>query len=333
MAYQRKIYHRDENCLNCGYPIIGNYCGQCGQKAHLHKDSFWHMILHFVGDYFHYDNKFWTTIKTMFTKPGLITQEFTEGKRVKYLNPIQLYIFVTTVFFLSVYSINGLRNISEKKEKKTVQQPTFKEISDSLKNISEAEIDIGIQTTEDGEKIGIGKWTPKEKNLAEYDSVQNSLPDSLKDGYFKNKMIRKSLMAAQNDNFGTEYKNALRKNVPKSFFILLPFFALLLHLFYFRHKILYIDHIIFSIYFHSFSFLFVLILLLIATIFNNEVLDFSLNLITFFGLTFYLLLSLKKVYRSPWWKTILKLIFIIVIYMISFLIVLLLLLGYSFLTL
>lgn len=333
MAYKRKIYHRDENCLNCGYPIIGNYCGECGQKAHLHKDSFWHMIFHFIGDYFHYDNKFWTTIKTMFTKPGLITKEFTAGKRVKYLNPIQLYIFVTTVFFLSVYSINGLRNDADKKEENEIQKPTFKNLSDSLKNISEAEIELGLHSTEGGMKIGLGDWTPKEKNLAEYDSVQNSLPDSLKDGYLKNKMIRKSFTAAENENFGTEYKNALRKNVPKSFFILLPFFALLLYLFYFRHKILYIDHIIFSIHFHSFSFLLILVLILIATIFNNDVLDLSLNLITFFGLTFYLFLSLKKVYRSPWWKTILKLIFIMTIYLISFLIVLLLLLGYSFLTL
>ncbi len=87
MAFQEKEYHHEENCLNCGYPLIGKFCGNCGQKAFLHKDSFWHMASHFIGDYFHYDSKFWITLKTLFTKPGIVTLEFIQGKRVKYLTP------------------------------------------------------------------------------------------------------------------------------------------------------------------------------------------------------------------------------------------------------
>jgi len=90
----------EEHCLNCGEELHGRYCSHCGQKAGLRKDSFGHMVVHFIGDYFHYDNKFWTTFKALITKPGQVTLDYIEGRRARYLNPIQLYIFVVTVIVL-----------------------------------------------------------------------------------------------------------------------------------------------------------------------------------------------------------------------------------------
>lgn len=45
-------------CPNCGYSASGNYCANCGQQTQLHKDTFWGLIGHFAGHYFHYDSKF-----------------------------------------------------------------------------------------------------------------------------------------------------------------------------------------------------------------------------------------------------------------------------------
>jgi len=98
-------------CPNCGSVASGNYCPQCGQETHLHKDTFLGMIAHFVEHYFHYDSKFWKTLKTLLFYPGKLTLEYRAKRRQRYISPISLYIFVTVIFFL-ISSIVGREHSS-----------------------------------------------------------------------------------------------------------------------------------------------------------------------------------------------------------------------------
>jgi len=330
MAFKKKTYHKEENCLNCNYPLVGQYCGHCGQKAFLHKDSFGHMALHFIGDYFHYDSKFWLTIKTLLLKPGMATIEFIHGKRVKYLNPIQLYIFVTTIFFLTVFSLANSQS-DDAELNKIERDRILTEVTDSLNN--DTNIELGFSNTAKGSKIGLGDWTPNEKSLFEYDSVQNTLPKNQQDGFIKKKVIRKSFKLAINQNFSEEIGKFYIKNIPKIFFILLPFFALLLKLIFFRKRTyFYVDHIIFSIHYHSFGFIVGLLFFIVGMI--PYVDDYSglLWFIYLLILSIYLSVSLKQVYQSPWWKIILKQLILFIGYFIGFLVTMALLLVYTFFT-
>lgn len=317
MAFKRKIYHRDEKCLNCGYPIIGNYCGECGQKAHLHKDSFWHMIAHFAGDYFHYDNKFWTTIKTMFTKPGLITKEYIEGKRVKYLNPIQLYIFVTTVFFVFFMS-------ADKKSAPDINVTGTSQSQQQRANTPPKGL-TGWSTETGNAQIGIGNLTPKETTRADYDSVQNTLPEAKRDGFILRHIRHKSY--EHTDNFGL----LIAKNFSKVFFLLLPFFAFLLAALFYRRKMFYVDHIIFSIHFHSFVFILLIGASIAISIWKNETFGNSLAILLFLGIGVYLFRALKVIYTESTLKLILKQIILFLLYLIGFLISLILLIILIFL--
>jgi hypothetical protein len=94
--------HNDEMiiCPNCGHHTTLNYCAQCGQETHLHKETFWALILHFIGHYFHYDSKFWKTMKTLITKPGELTVAYWKKQRARYIPPVSLYIFISSLFFL-----------------------------------------------------------------------------------------------------------------------------------------------------------------------------------------------------------------------------------------
>src|SRR5690349_6105601 len=92
-------------CPNCGYHADRNYCAQCGQPTHLHEESFWGMVMHFVGHYFHYDSKFWKTLVTLWFKPGVLTQAYLQKQRMRFIPPISLYIFITAVFFLVMFSV------------------------------------------------------------------------------------------------------------------------------------------------------------------------------------------------------------------------------------
>ena len=76
-------YNKDKVivCPNCGYEANYNYCAQCGQETHLHKDTFWGLVTHFVSHYFHYDSKLWTTVKTLVAKPGELTLAYRKGHK------------------------------------------------------------------------------------------------------------------------------------------------------------------------------------------------------------------------------------------------------------
>lgn len=77
-------------------------CSHCGQKAGLDKDHFWHLVWHFISDYFHFDGKFLNTAKAILTRPGKVTREYLDGKRKTYLHPIQMYLFVIALFFIGL---------------------------------------------------------------------------------------------------------------------------------------------------------------------------------------------------------------------------------------
>jgi hypothetical protein len=90
-------------CQNCGAELNGPYCHSCGQKHQPQKHSFGHMMIHFIGDFFHFDSQLIHTLKPLFMKPGLVAKEYVEGKRKKHLDPIRMYVFVSIVFFAILF--------------------------------------------------------------------------------------------------------------------------------------------------------------------------------------------------------------------------------------
>ena len=84
-------------CKNCKELFIGNFCPNCGQNSHEHRinaEYFLHDIPHSV---FHVDGGFLYTMKMLFTKPGVMVEEFLEGKRAKHFRPFA-YVMIMTAF-------------------------------------------------------------------------------------------------------------------------------------------------------------------------------------------------------------------------------------------
>lgn len=96
-------------CPNCGYSAVYNYCARCGQETHLHSDTFWGLIKHFTAHYFHYDSKFWNTLKTLYIQPGALTIAYWNKQRRRFIDPISLYIFISAVFFLIYFFVKDYR--------------------------------------------------------------------------------------------------------------------------------------------------------------------------------------------------------------------------------
>ncbi len=101
----RKIFIGTElhTCKNCGHSFKGKVCNICGEKVfdnrQLSAGHFFHEVIDF---FYHWESKVLKTIKLNFLKPGFVTKENLRGIRVPYARPAQLYLVVAFAFYLIV---------------------------------------------------------------------------------------------------------------------------------------------------------------------------------------------------------------------------------------
>ena len=89
-------------CLNCKQLISkeDNFCPNCGQVNDKNPISVKQYFSEYLSGFFEFDSRFIRTILPLLFKPGLVTKNYVEGKRRSYVNPFQLYIHITILFFL-----------------------------------------------------------------------------------------------------------------------------------------------------------------------------------------------------------------------------------------
>jgi len=95
------------HCLNCGAPLTGPYCNQCGQKARVRRSIgvIAHDLLHGV---LHLDGKFWRTLPLLVWRPGDLTRRYVHGERAKFVSPMAMFLFSVFLMFavLSIYGVS-----------------------------------------------------------------------------------------------------------------------------------------------------------------------------------------------------------------------------------
>jgi hypothetical protein len=87
------------HCANCGALLADRYCGRCGQDSHVSL-SLGHFLHELVEGLFHVDSRFWRTLRTLFTRPGLITDQYLAGKRNSYSPPFRSYLVISILYFV-----------------------------------------------------------------------------------------------------------------------------------------------------------------------------------------------------------------------------------------
>lgn len=104
----KKDHESDRHiCVNCGNSFTGKICNQCGEKVFYHEQlSFKSFLHHWVDLFTHFDNKVLKSIWLTIVKPGFITKENLLGKRVRYAKPVQLFIIVNLLFYLTISYLN-----------------------------------------------------------------------------------------------------------------------------------------------------------------------------------------------------------------------------------
>lgn len=88
-------------CKTCGNNFSGKYCNICGEKVYTNRDKtlahFFEEVLHFI---IHLDGTFFRTVKTLFTKPGQLSKDFSDGIRKPYFKPLSLFLLLVIIYLL-----------------------------------------------------------------------------------------------------------------------------------------------------------------------------------------------------------------------------------------
>jgi len=140
----------ETNCENCHQPLKGPFCGQCGQQAESTLKYFWVVIMHLLDDIFSFDSRAARTLFPLVTRPGFLTNEYFSGRRVHYVPPLRLYLFISIVFFITlnlfITADNNILNIN-------YNQTAITEIKDHIKLLKEKQLTAKKTNTDNNAEL------------------------------------------------------------------------------------------------------------------------------------------------------------------------------------
>jgi hypothetical protein len=307
------------HCENCGAELHGHWCARCGQPAVEYRRSFRHVIVDVLDSFLNWDSKFFASLFWLIARPWVLTNEFVRGRRVRYLHPVRLYLLASIIFFFVVNywakSIHvGPGNLTTDEQQAGEQVTSDQDIPAEVRS----KIDAAFKQAETSPSPAAAAESPSaspstepsgarpirgSSKLFDFDSDGGSTPfERWLEARAKEKLGEKGTKAEL-------FLKTLVSNLPYMMLCCIPLFALLLKLLYIRRHIFYIDHLVYALHIHSFAYAGVMVAGL-ATFGINHVLHGTLAvwlialLWTAFGVQ--ILLSIRRVYRQGWIKTVLK---------------------------
>jgi hypothetical protein len=87
--------------------VTYHYCAVCGQGTKLHVPSAREFLHEFVGHYIALEGRLWQTLWMLVRKPGMLTAEYLAGRRIRYVEPLRLYLTFSIVFF-ALFKLSGI---------------------------------------------------------------------------------------------------------------------------------------------------------------------------------------------------------------------------------
>lgn len=250
------------DCLNCGAPLgDARYCPRCGQQAREPVPSVRGLFHQYFDDVLSLDSRILRTLRLLFLRPGILTREYLEGRRVRYVRPLRLYLVSSLFFFL-------------------VLGWTSDELLVRTSGLEEA------QETSQAEAAS-------DSTGADFSALEE-VP--VVGGFLAGRAERLASMEEERRN--RALSEAVKRNLPKGVFALLPFFALALKLVYVRRQRGYVEHFVFALHAHSFAFL----AFPIAILTEPDWLDRIIVL----AIAVYILLAMRRVYAQGIGRTLVK---------------------------
>ena len=307
------------HCENCGAPLSGRFCAQCGQAAINYRRSFRHIFVDLLDEFLNWDSKFFATIGLLLVRPWKLTNEFLSGRRVRYVHPLRLYLLASIVFFFAVnYWAKSIPPTKLSNQDRAEIQAELK--NEDLPPDARAKLEKALRLdsptpTSATPNVPKPPGSPSEAST----KTDQTLSKEGERAFFQSgnpqTPFEKWLETRAKEKMGEHGTNmqlflrTLISNLPYMVLCCIPLFALVLKLLYIRRKVFYIDHLIYALHIHTFAYLAVMLIVAI-TIGLNGVAPGALAgwIIGLLWATFAVLifLSIRRVYRQSWFLTIFK---------------------------
>lgn len=321
-------------CMNCNALLTGKYCAECGQPSHTYSAPLWADIQDFFGNHFGFDTKFFRSIAPLLFRPGFLSREYSAGRRVRYINPLRLYLFSSILFFLVAWSATSPASIHI--NEKPTQTVKAAQASKALTAAEQREIRDNPYLT-DAQKQAILNGTARTPAPASHAGKASTsktevtftpsltpnvaLTGTDDSGNMVDMPILGHKIHMTQSELKTRMISAMESYLPKLMFVFLPLVALLLKIFYLRSGRYYMEHLIFALHNHAFMFVTMLVMVL-AYLLGQHVPWATapahyLNVILGWYIVIYVFLAMRFYYRQGFFKTLLKYLLIGCIYWIA----------------
>jgi len=268
------------NCQNCRAALQGKFCSECGQEDHPQNVTVKQIFSDFIDDYFTLDSKLFKSFIPLLFKPGFLTLEYFKGRRAGYVKPFRIYIITSIVFFFMTFLTQG---------------DYAEDIPTELANLSES-METEIEAEDDG-------WT---FSLDTDSTAVNSI--SFLDVFLEDRGDRLEEMS--NEEINQHMKNFFQNNIPKALFVLLPIFAFVLKIFFWKQRKFYLEHLIYALHFQSFLYIMLALMIVFSIItkgFKTGMFEADIpHLLLLLSIFIYSAISIRRVYDQGYAMAITK---------------------------
>jgi hypothetical protein len=341
-------------CTNCGTSMIGPYCAVCGQERDTHRRSVYALVRDLIIDIVSFDSRVLRTARALVLEPGELPLAFREGRTRSYVPALRLYFFVSLVFFVVLSATNiaimqfeivatPLQIVRDAQGNTFIPNPAFDENDvkyPGLKNIPRL---IPIAKDKANRPGGVFRFDSNIHFFSRIGATHANLPAAARQ-QLTDKDINFEVGDRQTSDAAKNARRAAVKNwiqihvfgglqrlaadpaamngplttwIPRILFLLLPLYALLLAAFYWRlRKDFYlVDHLIFSLSVHTFTFVILMADVALVQFFDGG----TVAWFTLAAIGVYIFIAMKRFYRQGWFLTTAKWFSVSFIYSIFFL--------------
>jgi hypothetical protein len=293
--------HTEGVCKNCCAATSGNYCQLCGQATHLHVPSAREFLHEFIAHYVALEGKLWKSLGGLILKPGFLTCEYIRGRRVRYLEPLRLYLTFSIIFF-ALFKFSGLEVINLGEERPgaaivVVDAGPDARAADKPMLAGTPEHTTELKRTLDPLVVQVGTMnaTLGQKLQHFLDLPRQTQEDAMKRAFFS-------------------YS-------PYAIFALMPVFAFYLRVLYVGTGRRYGEHFLFALHTNAFAFLMFSAILIVP-----ESLGF-LEFLLFMWLVLYLPLAMHRVYGGLLVATGARWVVLVLLHLLSLIVAVMLAMG------
>jgi len=295
------------HCANCSATVSGHFCHQCGQETVLHPPSAREFMHEFIGHYVALEGKLWKSLGLLLFRPGRLSLEYIKGKRVRYVQPLRMYLTFSLIFF-AVLKFGGFDANTH------VGKPAHPAAASTP-----AADQAPAKPAKAREKVEV----VHEDKPGEFREGTQDVRDWVR-GYSPHTADRMGeLVEMDSARREQAVKAAFYAYAPYAIFFMMPVFAFYLKILYLGTGRRYGEHLLFALHTNAFAFLALTLITLVPAGFG--LVAFALQV----WLTFYLPVAMQKVYGGSRVLTAVRWIVLMLLHLLTMLVAIVAATGYG----